>query len=267
MLPILEKANLHKSRTAIHSDGRVYSYQDLINHSAMIAHQLLNGAKDLNESRIALMVNPGFEYVASLWAIWQAGGIAVPLCITHPLPSLEYVLEDTGATTIIVSSTYTSVLHPYTERTNCKLIIPEVVQDENNEALPAIDITRKALILYTSGTTNKPKGVVTTHENIIAQITTLVQSWEWSEKDHTICVLPLHHVHGIINVICCSLWVGAVCDFMPEFSAPALVHHLSAGAINVFMAVPTIYFKLIAFIESCSKEQQEKSKWRCSNLD
>jgi malonyl-CoA/methylmalonyl-CoA synthetase len=112
------------------------------------------------------------------------------------------------------------------------------------------------MILYTSGTTNKPKGVVTTHENIQAQVQTLIKAWGWTKDDHVICVLPLHHVHGIINVVCCSMWVGASCTFESEFSAQNIFKKFKEKNINVFMAVPTIYFKLITYLESLSKDEQ-----------
>lgn len=67
------------------------------------------------------------------------------------------------------------------------------------------------MIVYTSGTTSKPKGVLTTHKNIEAQVRSLVSPWEWAGEDHILLVLPLHHVHGIINVLTCALWVGAKC--------------------------------------------------------
>ncbi len=65
------------------------------------------------------------------------------------------------------------------------------------------------MILYTSGTTSRPKGVVTTHANIAAQIASLVEAWGWSANDRVVLCLPLHHVHGIINVVSCALWSGA----------------------------------------------------------
>lgn len=99
-------------------------------------------------------------------------------------------------------------------------------------------------------------GVVSTHTNLELQITTLVAAWEWSHTDHTFCVLPLHHVHGIVNVISCALWSGATCQFIPEFSAQEIVGLFEKGEINVFMAVPTIYFKLIAYWESLPEEKQ-----------
>ena len=106
------------------------------------------------------------------------------------------------------------------------------------------------MILYTSGTTNLPKGVVTTHANIEAQVATLVKAWKWTADDHTLCILPLHHVHGIINVISCALWSGATVEFLPSFSAEAVFGLFQKNEINVFMAVPTIYFKLISFWEN-----------------
>ncbi len=261
MLPFLVQANNYKNSTAIYSDGRAFTYQELINQSEQLANIILNGGKDLNEARVAFMVNPGFDYVQSLWAIWQAGGVAVPLCITHPLPSLAYVLDDTTADILMLSAEYLPILEPYIQEHAIRVIIVESFNATNTITnLPEINTSRKALILYTSGTTNKPKGVVTTHENIEAQITTLVSSWEWSSSDHVICVLPLHHVHGIINVIGCSMWAGATCTFISHFSASSIFELFAEGRINVFMAVPTIYFKLIAFLETLPQEKRDQLK-------
>jgi malonyl-CoA/methylmalonyl-CoA synthetase len=261
MLPIILQAQKNLNKTALFCDGAQYSYAQLVNESGYLATTLLNKEMDLKEERVAFMVNPGFNYVKTLWAIWQAGGIAVPLCITHPLPSLAYVLEDTGATILVLSKEYLPVLQPYIDKTNIKVI---VVEEQTNAiapiAFPTIDLSRRALILYTSGTTNKPKGVVTTHQNIIAQITTLINAWEWSDKDNTICVLPLHHVHGIINVVCCSLWAGASCTFVPQFEPKKIFELFSTNAINVFMAVPTIYFKLMTYVEAISLQEQANLK-------
>jgi malonyl-CoA/methylmalonyl-CoA synthetase len=271
MLPVIEQAHKNLNKLAIFCEGEQFTYAQLVNESGQLANSLLLDKGDLNEERIAFMVNPGFNYVKTLWAIWQAGGIAVPLCITHPLPSLAYVLEDAGASVLIISNEYLQVLQSYIDNSNIKVIIVDeqspavnamnvrtnILDTHSNDLkLPNIELSRKALILYTSGTTNKPKGVVTTHENITAQITTLIHAWEWSENDNTICVLPLHHVHGIINVVCCSLWAGATCTFVPQFAPKNIFNLFKTNAINVFMAVPTIYFKLMTYLETISKEEQ-----------
>jgi len=272
MLPIIEQAKKQGNKIAIYSEDRSFTYDQLINESILFSNHLLDDKIDLSEARVAFMVNPGFEYVKTLWAIWQAGGVAVPLCITHPLPSLQYVLEDTIASYLVISREYYLVLQPFIDASNIKTFIIEdyendyekdCVQIKNqikNIQNPDIDLSRNALILYTSGTTNKPKGVVTTHYNIKAQITTLIHAWEWTSNDNTLCVLPLHHVHGIINVVCCSLWAGATCTFIPQFSPKSIFDLFSKNSINVFMAVPTIYFKLMTYLESVSTEEQYNLK-------
>ncbi len=257
MLEIISNAISYTNKKAIISNGVDYSYAQLLEASEQFASLLLETDADLHEARIGFMVDPGFDYVKVQWAIWRAGGITVPMCLTHPLPSLQYVIEDTEASIIVVSPQYEALLKDLTAEKNIRLI---VLGDENNVApktLPDIDAKRSAMILYTSGTTNKPKGVVTTHENLEAQISTLVKAWEWSQNDHTICVLPLHHVHGIVNVVSSSLWSGAVCEFINGFSAEHIFQLFQKGAINVFMAVPTIYFKLITYWESLTEAQQQ----------
>jgi malonyl-CoA/methylmalonyl-CoA synthetase len=102
------------------------------------------------------------------------------------------------------------------------------------------------MIVYTSGTTGKPKGVVTTHGNLAAQVASLLIAWEWTCEDRALLVLPLHHVHGIINVLGCALAAGASCEILPQFDAEAAWDRLSSGEVTVFSAVPTIYHRLIA---------------------
>ena len=134
------------------------------------------------------------------------------------------------------------------------------------EGLPSVSSERRAMILYTSGTTSRPKGVVTTHANITAQIVSLVDAWEWSTDDRIVLCLPLHHVHGIINVVACALWSGATCHMLPRFDATAVWDLIANGSITVFMAVPTIYVKLIAAWEAASPERRALLSEGCGGL-
>ena len=259
MLQFFEQAKKHLSNDAIIHDGVIYKYAQLIASAEKFSGILLNNTPDLNEARVAFMVSPGFDYVKTLWAIWIAGGVAVPLCITHPLPSLEYVLDDTHSSILVVSKEFKEVVAPYLQKSTISVIVIEEINDQQfafPELLPSIDKQRNALILYTSGTTNKPKGVVTTHINIEAQISTLINAWAWSSNDRITCVLPLHHVHGIINVVGCSLWAGATCYFTAGFSPKLIFELIEQDKLNVFMAVPTIYYKLIAYIETLAMNEQ-----------
>ncbi len=259
MLNYINEALRFRDKVAIIHHQKTYTYEDLYNQSALIATQLLNGRADLEEARVAFMVNPGFDYVAVQWAIWRAGGVVVPLCISHPLSSLQYVVEDVDAAIIITSQDYIDLLKPLAKEKEIAFYsISDFGKKTNLLALPQVDVARKAMILYTSGTTNLPKGVVTTFINIEAQIATLIQAWEWKAEDRTLCLLPLHHVHGIINVVCCSLASGACCEFLDKFSPEHVFHIFKQKQTTVFMAVPTIYYKLIAFWDSLNSiEKQE----------
>jgi malonyl-CoA/methylmalonyl-CoA synthetase len=108
-----------------------------------------------------------------------------------------------------------------------------------------IDASRPAFMLYTSGTTGKPKGVVLTHANVEAWLRSLTAAWRWTRDDRTLLVLPLHHVHGLANVVLSALWSGAVCEVLPRFDASAVWSRLASGDVSVFTAVPTIYHRLI----------------------
>jgi malonyl-CoA/methylmalonyl-CoA synthetase len=132
--------------------------------------------------------------------------------------------------------------------------------------LPDIPSDRRAMILYTSGTTSRPKGVVTTHANITAQIMSLVEAWEWSASDSIVLCLPLHHVHGIINVVSCALWSGATCQMLPRFDANAVWDCIAGGEVTLFMAVPTVYTKLIAAWQAASPERRTAMFKACGGL-
>jgi malonyl-CoA/methylmalonyl-CoA synthetase len=251
MITLIERASLFTERVAIKSDGKNHTYNQLLEKSEHVSTQLLQDQKDLNQARIAFLVPASFSYATVQWGIWRAGGIAVPLCEKHPLPSIQYVLEDTQATTVIYTEAFTELLSPLFKSTNIQFVKYADIKPKKCK-LPTITLDRNALILYTSGTTGLPKGVVTTHANIEAQITALTTSWEWNKDDHVLNVLPLHHVHGIINMLSCALWSGACCEFIPKFSPQALFDIFSKEEVNVFMAVPTIYFKLTTYFNELS---------------
>jgi malonyl-CoA/methylmalonyl-CoA synthetase len=247
-----------------------FRYRDLLGASAAVAARLLMlaGAEDLCEARVAFLTPPGFSYVAVQWGIWRAGGVAVPLAVSHPPAELGYSVEDSGASVVVAHPEMAYRLRGIAEKHGLRfLLVTDLLADGAREAgLPALAPDRRALIIYTSGTTSRPKGVVSTHGNIQAQVTTLVEAWQWQPTDHTLLVLPLHHVHGIINVLTCALWSGARVTVHPQFDAGAVWGAIAGGTFTVFMAVPTIYGRLIAAWEAAPPERQAARSAGCRTL-
>jgi malonyl-CoA/methylmalonyl-CoA synthetase len=287
-IELIRRAQEHGTRPAILSEGRTYSYRDLSSASAKVAGSLLEGSVDLEEARIAFLIPGSFDYVAVQWGIWRAGGIAVPLSAAATEPELEHVFTDAEVRVALVTDDLRPRLEELARRLGVRLgsvqevmrepvVDPDGVATEGTGAcpgqeapslaphpglaegvsLPAISWDRRAMMLYTSGTTSKPKGVVSTHGNIEAQIRALVEAWGWRADDRIPLFLPLHHIHGIVNVLSCALWSGAFVETFHAFDMERIMARVAEKAYTVFMAVPTIYVKLIrAFEEAASTERE-----------
>ncbi len=266
LLPLIGRAQHHVGRIAVVDSQGVFTYSELLTASSHVAAVLLAGGEDLREERVAFLLTPGFSWVAVQWGIWRAGGIAVPLPIGSTRPELEYFIDDAAASIVVFDGLAATLLEPIAAAREIRGLSFDELPPCEPGVLPSISIERSAMILYTSGTTSRPKGVVTTHANITAQITSLVDAWEWSTDDRIVLCLPLHHVHGIINVVSCALWSGATCHMLPRFDATAVWDLIANGRITVFMAVPTIYVKLIAAWEAASTQRRALLSEACSRL-
>src|SRR6266704_1529528 len=183
-LPIVARALSHLDHTAVVVAEGTFAYRDLIEASERVAACLLNGRADLVEARVAFLVPAGWHYVATLWGIWRAGGVAVPLATSHPPAELEHVVQDADVEILVADAELAprleTVRAPAAVR---RLTTTEALAAHGRSALPQVGAARRAMILYTSGTTGKPKGVVSTHANLCAQVTSLVAAWEWRADD------------------------------------------------------------------------------------
>jgi malonyl-CoA/methylmalonyl-CoA synthetase len=266
--PLVARAQLHGIRTALVDTGGAHTYEKLNAASFGVAVRLLNGKSDLDEARVAFLVAPGFDHVAVLWGVWRAGGLAVPLPMASPGPDLEYLIRDSDSAIVVCDASHASLLEPIAIAAGAAFFTTDQLVRTGPQpvAEPSIDGSRRATMVYTSGTTGKPKGVVATHANITAQIESLIAAWEWTAQDRTLLVLPLHHVHGIINVMCSALWSGAVLEIHPRFDSEATWERLSSGELTVFTAVPTIYHRLIQSWEAAPAEVQRSRSKGCRAL-
>ncbi len=267
MIPLIARSEAHDGRRALIAPDGTWTYAELLTASARVASGLLAGAGDLAEARVAFLVAPSCAHVAVQWGIWRAGGIAVPLCTSHPAPELAYVLDDAEVAIVVADAAHARRVTQLARTRGLRFVSAEHLLTAAAGALPDVDPARRAMILYTSGTTSRPKGVVTTHAGLAAQIASVVAAWEWAADDHVLHVLPLHHLHGILNLLCSALWSGATCELHDGFDAGAVWARLAAAEpLTLFMAVPTIYTRLRAAWEAAPPEEREAWSAGCRRL-
>ncbi|EAU34105.1 conserved hypothetical protein [Aspergillus terreus NIH2624] len=239
-----------------------FTYRQLLADAAALKQRLLQelhlaDSDDLDERRIAFLTPNGYDYVVTQWAVWAAGGVCVPLCTSHPVKELLYTIGDSDPSLIILHPAFAHLEDPLRESAAAIpfMTLTPFTQADDDIALPPFSpqcpLDRRALMIYTSGTTSNPKGCVTTHKNITFQAQCLVDAWEYSPSDHLIHVLPLHHVHGIINGLTASLLSGATVEMQPKFDPGVIwTRWQDAGSSTMFMAVPTIYARLVDYFET-----------------
>lgn len=220
------------------SNGKSLSYAQLERRAHAAAAEVLSWGSP-RERTVGVLAPSGLEFAVALRGIWKAGAIAVPLQPNYPAPELAYLVAD--------ARLEHSFVHP-----DCAPLAKSLGLRAHDVPLHEADAPAKApapqdgaLMIYTSGTTSRPKGVITTYAGLQAQVSMLLQAWRWSAQDRTLNVLPLHHVHGLVNVLACAMAAGAQCELADKFSAELAWTRIASGAINVFMAVPTIYAKLL----------------------
>lgn len=183
--------------------------------------------------RVGLYLKPSAEYVASTWGTWIARGIAVPLCISHTQSELQYVINDSTMSLVqsffcllLVDPIAFKILTDDASKRNLPSMadvhVETISEIRRGEAfLDSVTLPHEeggALILYTSGTTGKPKGALHTHRSLNAQMESLSKAWGWSERDVLLHALPLHHIHGIVNALYTAHYKGACVHLMPKFS-------------------------------------------------
>ncbi|XP_050167212.1 malonate--CoA ligase ACSF3, mitochondrial isoform X2 [Myiozetetes cayanensis] len=271
--PVFTRALAFGDKIAIVDQNGEHTYRDLLSQSLHLSQEICRvlecSSRDLKEERISFLCPNDASYVVAQWASWMSGGIAVPLYRKHPVPELEYVIQDSQSSLVIAAEEYVGKIAPSAKKLGIPMLPLPKSRSDGSTGHAAVEegpLTtcsswkdRGAMIIYTSGTTGRPKGVLSTHENVQAVTTGLVEKWEWKKEDVILHVLPLHHVHGVINKLLCPLWVGATCIMFPEFSAQMVWKKLLSSEsprVSVFMAVPTIYAKLMEYYDEHFSQPQ-----------
>ena len=255
---LFERAETFRDRTAIIAPEGVFTYGNLLDVSATVATRLLAGRDDLEGARVCFLVPPSWEHIVTQWGILRAGGLSVPMAISHPSTELDYVLGDAEPEALVAHPKLLDRVNIAADRRAIPVLqTPALVADGPVGELPTLLPARPAMMLYTSGTTGRPKGVVISHGNVSAQVTALSEAWAWNPDDHILLHLPLHHVHGIVNILTSALWNGALCEILPRFNPVDVWERLSRCDVTLYMAVPTVYRRLIEAWEDADTPTRE----------
>lgn len=264
-IPVMGDLSRFGGKTAIVDGEGNCSYAMLDGMSRRMAGALLAvaGGDDLAERRVAFLVPKSRRYAALKLGIWMAGGVSVPLCVSHPPAEIARAVDDCRPFAVVCHPEFEPAAREICSRRNIPLLpAGELLSAAQPPSLPHINPSRRAMILYTSGTTAAPKGVVSTHAGINAQVRSMTRAWEWTGGDTVLNVLPLHHLHGILNLLLCPLAAGAVCE-MADFDARAVWERFGRGGITVFMAVPTVYAKLADAWDAMGEGEKKSATDAC----
>ena len=244
-------AAMHGRRVAVEDDSGKLTYEGLTRRASAIASDL--GARGLSGARIALLARPSSAWVEAFAGCLAAGATVVPLTELQADRELSFLLGASRARALLVSDP----LHDMAIRVagNVPVVrVSSIPAGGSPSRAFSSDGEAPALLLFTSGTTGKPKGVPVTHESMLHLGRTLALAWGFGPDDVLLHVLPLHHLHGIGVSLVVSLLSGAAVRFLPRFDAVRTWDALPFA--TALMGVPTQHKKLIDAFDAAPSEQR-----------
>ncbi|KAI0008682.1 acetyl-CoA synthetase-like protein [Xylariaceae sp. FL0662B] len=237
-LPIFDAITSHnpQSTAVVHClSRRTFKYGELLPDVCRVRDRIFRaaGKSDIRGERIAFLVENSYDYVVTFLAVLAANAVALPLSPPFPAPELQYILSQSTALLLLHSSKYASKVDEVLTTPAVELdATPSPTPVELPKHLGAISETFEpvtldeddgpngaGMMLYTSGTTNRPKGVLLPESALTAQCQALIKAWKYSPSDRLLHVLPLHHIHGTVNAILTPLFAGSSIEFLFPFNA------------------------------------------------
>ncbi|WP_330348716.1 class I adenylate-forming enzyme family protein [Streptomyces sp. NBC_00582] len=189
---------------------------------------------------VAVILPNRLELVVIMFAAWRLGAAVTPVNPGLTDAEARHQIEDSGATVVIAEGA-----HALGTLDLAALAEPSGAgRDTPAASAPAPDSL--ALIIYTSGTTGRPKGVMLDHANVAAMCRMIIDGLGLDESDHSLLVLPLFHVNGIVVSVLSPLLAGGRATVAGRFSASTFFASVERVRPTYFSAVPAIYAMLVA---------------------
>mmetsp|Transcript_3414 Transcript_3414/g.7432 ORF Transcript_3414/g.7432 Transcript_3414/m.7432 type:complete len:561 (+) Transcript_3414:101-1783(+) len=222
----IARTTRHLSRIAVSSGGNKYTYGKVLHlaedTAAAVSRIISKGPAPVvpvtqtagPPPRIGVYATPGVEYLAATWAVWQAGGIVVPLATSHPPAELAYCFQDAGLSAVLVPEANVDKVSEVAAQHNTPLHVmarPDACQtgqdpatasstagsSSSSSSSSSSTLDRGALIIYTSGTTGKPKGVLhTTAGYAVGAAITFKYVFDYKEDDVYWCTADCGWITG-----------------------------------------------------------------------
>lgn len=208
--------------------------------------------------KVALMLGNCPEFIIAYYGILRAGAVVVPINPSYTSGEVSYILSNSQAKAVIADSTLEQKISPLREKLDkLKMVIytdsiefewtwERLILTSNHKfESPSIEEDDLAVILYTSGTTGKPKGAMLSHRNLASNTASMVQLTEFTEEDCIIAVLPMFHVFSIATCINIPIASGATIVIVPKFSPTEVINTIRKEKATLFAGVPTMFSFLL----------------------
>jgi malonyl-CoA/methylmalonyl-CoA synthetase len=234
--------------------GQSFRYKDVNDRSGQIANVLCAlGATP--GGRVSVQVEKSIECVCLYLACLRAGLVYHPLNIAYTANELSYFLGDARPAIVVCDPANKDAVEKIAAQTGARQVLTmdrfgngTLADGANRESKDFDTISRQqndlAALLYSSGTTGVPKGIMLTHWNLLSNTRTLVEAWGFSNTDRLLHALPIFHVHGLFVALGCVLLSGASMRWLQAYKAEQVVQFLPE--CTVMMGVPTYYTRLLA---------------------
>jgi long-chain acyl-CoA synthetase len=261
-----ETAERLPDQTAFRLDDVELSYAMLDEGSARVAALLKSKGLEPGD-RVGLMM-PNVPYFPAIYfGILRAGGVVVPMNVLLKAREVGFYLEDPGAKLLFAWGDFGEAAEAGAEKASAEVILVKPGEFEKllAEQEPDRDMADRgnedtAVILYTSGTTGKPKGAELTHSNLYKNSKGVSEKLgEMSKDDVLLGALPLFHSFGQTCTMNSAVSVGATVTMLPRFDPDKALEIIQRDKVTIFQGVPTMYN---AMLHSASCDSSDCSSLR-----